>query len=97
MSLLGQFEDARYQNIELNLKSGDRFVLYTDGIIEAANAAGDPFGWSHFKEYITSHASLSVGDFADGLLQHISNWLGKRLDEALDDDLTLVVADFKDN
>jgi hypothetical protein len=49
------------------------------------------------NKFITSHASLSVGDFADGLMQHISNWSGKRLDEALDDDLTLVVADFKDN
>ena len=95
--ILGQFEDARYQNIELNLKSGDRFVLYTDGIIEATNAAGDLFGWSHFKEFITSHASLSVGNFADGLIQHISNWSGKHTDEALDDDLTLVVADYKNS
>ena len=93
--VLGQFEDARYQNIELSLKSGDRFILYTDGIIEATNAAGDLFGWSHFKEFITAHASLSVGKFADGLIQRISNWSGKHTDEALDDDLTLVVADFK--
>ena len=97
MRLLGQFEDARYQNIELNLKSGDRFVLYTDGIIEATNAAGDLFGWSHFKEFITSHASLPVGNFADGLVQHISNWSGKHSDEALDDDLTLVVADYQNS
>jgi sigma-B regulation protein RsbU (phosphoserine phosphatase) len=58
--ILGQLEDARYQNIELNLKSGDRFVLYTDGIIEATNAAGDLFGWSHFKEFITSHATYPL-------------------------------------
>jgi serine phosphatase RsbU (regulator of sigma subunit) len=95
--ILGQFEDARYQNIELSLQSGDRFVLYTDGIIEAANAAGDLFGWSRFKEFISSQAGLSVGNFADGLLQHISDWSGKHLDEALDDDLTLVVADFKNS
>jgi serine phosphatase RsbU (regulator of sigma subunit) len=95
--ILGQFEDARYQNIALNLNSGDRFILYTDGIIEATNAAGDLFGWSRFKEFISSHAGLSVGNFADGLLQHISSWSGKHLDEALDDDLTLVVADFKNS
>ena len=59
--ILGQFEDARYQNIELNLESGDRFLLYTDGIIEATNTSGDCFGWDHFKEFITSHANLSVG------------------------------------
>ena len=93
--ILGQFKDARYQNIELSLNSGDRFVVYTDGIFEATNAAGDLFGWNRFKEFITSHASLSAGNFADGLIQHISSWSGKHLDEALDDDMTLVVADYK--
>ena len=93
--ILGQLEDARYQNIELNLKSGDRFLLYTDGIIEATNAAGDFFGSDQFKQFVRSHANLSVGNFADGLIQRISNWSGKYIDEALDDDLTLVVAEYK--
>jgi serine phosphatase RsbU (regulator of sigma subunit) len=95
--ILGQFEDARYQNIELSLNSGDRFVVYTDGIFEATNAAGDLFGWSRFKKFIASQASLSAGNFADGLIQHISSWSGKHLDAALDDDMTLVVADYKND
>ena len=95
--ILGQFEDARYQNIELNLKSGDRFLLYTDGIIEATNNSGDFFGWDHFKDFITSHGSLSVGQFSDALIQRIFSWSGKHSEEALDDDLTLVVADFENS
>jgi serine phosphatase RsbU (regulator of sigma subunit) len=95
--ILGQFEDAQYQNIELDLVSGDRFLLYTDGIIEATNTAGDLFGWSRFKEFIASHANQSAGSFADGLIRHIAGWSGKRLDDALDDDLTLVVAEFKNS
>ena len=95
--ILGQFEDARYQNIALSLESGDRFLLYTDGIIEAANAAGDLYGLNRFKEFITSHAGLTVGVFADALIQHICTWSGKHLDEALDDDLTLVVAEYKNS
>ncbi len=93
--VLGQLEDAQYKNIEFSLISGDRCILYTDGIIEATNAAGDFFGWYGFKKFITSHGDLSAGDFADGLIQHISTWSGKHADQALDDDLTLVVADFK--
>jgi hypothetical protein len=93
--ILGQFEDARYQNIALGLKSGDRFILCTDGIFEATNAAGDLYGWDRFKQFITSQASLSAGNFADGLLGNISSWSGKHLDEALDDDLTLLVVDFE--
>ncbi|UCF94004.1 MAG: SpoIIE family protein phosphatase [Desulfobacterales bacterium] len=95
--ILGQFEDARYRNIELVLESGDRFILYTDGIVEATNAAGDRFGWDHFKEFITTHAHLPVGQFADRLIQRISSWSGKRSQDALDDDLTLVVAEFENS
>ncbi len=95
--ILGQFEDAQYQNIDLDLKSGDRFILYTDGIIEATNAAGDFFGWDLFKEFITSHASLSVGQFADDLIQRVTGWSGKDSEEMWDDDLTLVVADFENS
>jgi serine phosphatase RsbU (regulator of sigma subunit) len=93
--ILGQFEDAQYQNIDLELKSGDRFILYTDGIIEATNAAGERFGRDLFKEFITSHASLSVGQFGDDLIQRVTVWSGKKSQETLDDDLTLVVADFE--
>lgn len=52
-------------------------------------------GWSHFKEFITSQANLSAGNFADGLIRRISKWSGKHTDEALEDDLTPVVDDFK--
>ena len=95
--VLGQFEDAQYQNIDLGLKSGDRFILYTDGIIEATNAAGKFFGWDLFKEFITSHASLSAGQFADDLIQSVTGWSGKNSQETLDDDITLVIADFENS
>ena len=95
--ILGQFEDARYQNIDLELNSGDRFLLYTDGIIEATDAAGKVYGWDNFKEFITSCANLPVGQFADDLIQQVTGWSGKSAQELLDDDLTLVVADFENN
>lgn len=93
--ILGQFEDAQYQNIELELRSGDRFFLYTDGIIETTNAAGIRYGKDQFKEFITSHASLPVGHFADEFIQRISSWSGKHSEDTLDDDLTLIVAGFE--
>ena len=95
--VLGQFEDAQYQNIDLELKSGDRFLLYTDGIIEAINAAGVIFGWDRFKDFITSHANLPVGQFADDLIQQVTSWSGENSKESLDDDLTLVIADFENS
>ena len=95
--ILGQFEDALYQNIDLDLKTGDRFFLYTDGIIEASNAAGEFFGWKLFREFIAAHASLPVGQFADDLIRSVTDWSGKKSQETLDDDLTLVIADFENS
>jgi serine phosphatase RsbU (regulator of sigma subunit) len=95
--ILGQFEDARYQNIDLELKSGDRFLLYTDGIIEATDAAGEFFGWDNFKKFIISRANLPAGQFADDLIQQVIGWSGKNAQESLDDDLTLVIADFENS
>jgi serine phosphatase RsbU (regulator of sigma subunit) len=93
--ILGQFKDARYRNTDIDLESDDRFILYTDGIIEATNAAGERFGWDLFKEFITSHTSPSVDQFADALIQRVTVWSGKNSKETLADDLTLVIADFE--
>jgi sigma-B regulation protein RsbU (phosphoserine phosphatase) len=95
--ILGQFENARYQTVEISLKSGDRFFLYTDGVVEAANASGDLFGVNRLKQFIASHDRLAVGNFADVFVQHLFSWTGKHMNEALDDDLTFVVADFKNS
>jgi len=92
--VLGQFEEARYQNSELSLETGDRFILYTDGILEATNAEGEFFGVDRFQEFIKAEAGRSAGLFSDVFIQHIISWTGKPTDDALDDDLTLVVVDF---
>lgn len=44
---------------------------------------------------IISHARLAAGQFTDVLIRHLLNWSGKPSEEALDDDLTLIVADYQ--
>lgn len=39
-SLLGAFDDAHWEPVELTLDTGDQLVLYTDGVIEAPCAEG---------------------------------------------------------
>jgi sigma-B regulation protein RsbU (phosphoserine phosphatase) len=41
---LGAFEDAKYPQEELLLEAGDQVVLYTDGLVEATDAAGAALG-----------------------------------------------------
>ena len=94
--ILGHIEEAQYETIRLDFESGDRFILYTDGIVEASNQAGDLFGWEQFKAFISSNGQLSGNDFADKLIKAVSDWSGKGAKDNLDDDLTLIVIDCED-
>jgi sigma-B regulation protein RsbU (phosphoserine phosphatase) len=42
--MLAAFDFATYSTATHRLESGDRLLLYTDGIVEAASAAGEFFG-----------------------------------------------------
>jgi sigma-B regulation protein RsbU (phosphoserine phosphatase) len=94
-TILGQFEDIQFKNIHFAIKPEDRILLYTDGIIETSNSARTLFGLERLKEFIISHAQLPAGQFADELIQQLFNWSGKPSEEALDDDLTIVIADYQ--
>jgi phosphoserine phosphatase RsbU/P len=83
---LGRFRRAEYRNEELRLASGDRFLLYTDGVTEALSPAGEPFGDERLREHLASSGAL------DPLLGRLAEWTGREPGEPLDDDVTLVVA-----
>ena len=94
-TVLGQFEDIQFKNIRIPLQPDDRIILYTDGIVETSNTTHTLFGFDRLKEFIMSHAQLPAGQFADALIRHLLNWSGKPSEKALDDDLTLIIADYQ--
>jgi phosphoserine phosphatase RsbU/P len=91
--ILGQFASAEYANLYLPLEPGDRILLYTDGILEAANSKGEFFGEGRLRTFIEEQDHSSPEHFADALLEYLFHWIGKRAGETLDDDLTLIVVD----
>lgn len=91
--ILGPLPEAEYRGSMMQLESGDRLILYTDGIIETRNASGCFFGDGPFKNFIETHAHMPAEVFADTLLDHLTKWSGKPSHESLDDDLTLIVVD----
>ena len=56
--ILGRFPQARDTNTFVPLVPGDRILVCTDGILEAANGAGEFFGDTQLKPLIASHAGL---------------------------------------
>jgi serine phosphatase RsbU (regulator of sigma subunit) len=93
--ILGMFEEATYEALELALEPGDRHILYTDGIVEAANPAKELYGTDRFMRFMESNKSLAADPFADALLAEITIWTGLSADQGQQDDITLLLFDFK--
>jgi sigma-B regulation protein RsbU (phosphoserine phosphatase) len=89
--LIGVIPDAAYPVCDLQVCAGDRFLLYTDGVIEPQNASGDSFGDCKLEEVVHNHQASPPSDFADQLISEIGRWQPAAL--AQQDDITLIVID----
>jgi serine phosphatase RsbU (regulator of sigma subunit) len=54
---IGLMPFAEYEKAEVALEPGDLIVLYTDGLTEAANPAGDEFGIDRLEAVVRRHAT----------------------------------------
>jgi sigma-B regulation protein RsbU (phosphoserine phosphatase) len=86
---LGLMQVAHYQQLEQPLRAGDRFLLYTDGLVDATNAAGEFFSVERVKAAVAAGAALSTESVADLLLETTRAWAVG----TVADDLTLVLVD----
>jgi len=87
--MLAAFSFATYATIEHPLQSGDRLVLYTDGILEAANAAGEEFGPNRLAALLQESAPLSPDEAADHIISSLKLW-----SKSQNDDLTVLICDY---
>ena len=87
--MLATFSFASYSTGVHKLKAGDRIVMYTDGILEACNAAGDFFGQDSLRDVLTKTRPLSPAMAADAVISSVRQWSGKQ-----DDDLTVLICDY---
>jgi serine phosphatase RsbU (regulator of sigma subunit) len=76
------------------LKAGDLFVWYTDGVIEAQDAAGEPFGDRRLQRMLRrlERGNLSPAAVHDVLYASVA---AHRAGRAREDDETLVVAQWQ--
>jgi serine phosphatase RsbU (regulator of sigma subunit) len=89
--LIGVVPDAEYPVCEILLGLGDRFLLYTDGVSEPENAAGDSFGDRQFEDIVRRNQSRSPSDLSDDLLRGVRSWQPASVSQQ--DDITLIVID----
>jgi sigma-B regulation protein RsbU (phosphoserine phosphatase) len=87
---LGFVPETDYPQMEHTLEPGDRLLLYTDGLIEAENAAEEFFGLARVKAALTAGAALPPAAAADALFETMNTWSDRRAN----DDLTIVLVDW---
>jgi phosphoserine phosphatase RsbU/P len=89
--LFGVMPEADYPVCELSIHSGDRFLLYTDGVIESQNASGDSFGDWRLEQVIRDNQSRPPSELSQQLLSEIGVWQSAPVSQQ--DDITLIVID----
>jgi phosphoserine phosphatase RsbU/P len=89
--LFGVIPDPDYPVCGLEVCSGDRFLLYTDGVIEPQNVTGDSFGDCKLEEVVRNNQSRPPSELVDRLFSEIRRWQPASL--AQQDDITLMVID----
>jgi serine phosphatase RsbU (regulator of sigma subunit) len=73
-------------NATLQLQHGDLLVLYTDGVVEAANASREEFGLQRLCTFIEEKSTAPVDDIVAGLFEKVAAWATQQ-----DDDVTAMV------
>jgi sigma-B regulation protein RsbU (phosphoserine phosphatase) len=86
--VLGVLSIARYKQAEIDIEPGDLLVVFSDGVSEAANAAGDEFGEEGIIESVKRVWRNPAGAVCDGVLADVRTFLGETPPH---DDQTLMV------
>ena len=89
--LFGVVPDPDYPVCDLPIQPGDRFLLYTDGVIEPENASGDSFGEGKLEQVVRNNQARPPAELSDQLLSEIRLW--QPASAAQQDDITLIVID----
>lgn len=87
-TVLGLFKEWDCYIEERRLYAGDVLALYTDGVTEAFNAAGEEFGEDRLVEALMRHRELAPSDLLAAIVAEVKQF--SPLEQH--DDITLIVA-----
>ena len=85
---LGMFEGSAFGAVETTLGPGETLVLYSDGITEAENPAGEPFEEAGLEMVVERHAAAQPAEIGTRILAAVSE---HAKDSRFTDDLTILV------
>jgi sigma-B regulation protein RsbU (phosphoserine phosphatase) len=86
-AVLGQFPDWRYEQSSVRINSGDRLLVFTDGLVEACNADDEAFG----EQNVVRIAQENPGAGAEDLMGRLMHAASQHCGGSFQDDATLLV------
>ena len=89
--IFGVESDCDYPVREISITTGDRFLLYTDGLIEPENTNGESFDDRRLEEVVRDNQLRPASELSDRLLSELRHW--QPASAAQQDDITLIVID----
>ena len=91
-SILGIEDKTVFDDAEIQIKPGDRFILYTDGITEAVNNKGKMMGNRGFIKMLQNINSKNIQVITDHVIEKTVDF--NHSGDVFEDDVTLVVVEF---
>jgi len=83
--------DMDYESVSFSYATGDRIIIYSDGITECQNKAGEMFGSGRLQAFINTTGHLKLADVILALKGHLNEWRGG---DGFDDDVSLLMLEF---
>lgn len=85
---VGLFEAAPYSLDKVQLEPGDTMVMYSDGVTEAQNVAGEEFSEARMADVIKAHSTDSAAVVLEKLIDAVKTF-AKGADQY--DDITALI------
>ena len=85
--VMGVFADAEFVDGSADIGAGDRLVLFTDGITEARNGAGEEYTEERLGDALVRHRHLEAADVHAAVMAEVKAFAS----DGFEDDATLLV------
>ena len=87
-TMVGAFDWMKFEEGRVTLEEGDLLVIFSDGLSEAQDAAGEEYGEERLTRFAAEHRRETINNLRTALFDEVDRWTGA---VERGDDQTLVI------